>query len=201
MSRKVLAVAALAAAFFALAGLVVAGALQRLDQYAIAHWMPGFTPSEPRLVDWRGLVQPFRLDTPWWHKALELWTYPASFVVSGLLVAGLCVFLWRRGQTRAAVLWAAAWVAGNAIELLGKETLDRPTLHWAHNGVRIAIPSFHDSFPSGHTIRGLLVAALVVYLWRRALWPAVVWFVLVVLGGLLVGLALVLGVQAVATAR
>jgi undecaprenyl-diphosphatase len=76
--------------------------------------------------------------------------------------------------------------------------------------MRVAIPSFHGSFPSGHTIRALLVATLVIAFRPALRAPALVWFVgavvaLVVvaahtpsdvLGGLLVGLALVLAVRA-----
>ena len=37
--------------------------------------------------------------------------------------------LWRRGRRRAALVWAAAWIAGNAIEVLTKATLTRPPLY------------------------------------------------------------------------
>ena len=94
---------------------------------------------------------------------------PAS-VLPSLLIAGAgWLVLWRRGRRPAAIAWAAAWVAGTAIEVLTKETLTRPPLyaHGAH------LVGFDASFPSGHTIRIVLVAATIVVVWPAArLWVA-----------------------------
>lgn len=204
MTRRV-AAAVLAVSFAAVAALLVAGALNGLDDYALAHWMPGFAPSSSSGIDLTGLWRPFALDDPWWKKLLGLWTYPASVLVSGLVFAGGFAALRRRGRDRAALVWVAAWIAGNAIEVVGKELLDRPRLHW-HGA---AIASFQGSFPSGHTIRSILVTALVLSLFGpRARW-ALAWVALTlpflvvisahtpsdVLGGICVALALVLVVQ------
>ena len=204
--RCLIAALALAAAFAALSALVVTGKLQRPDQYALDHWMPGFSPSEVGGLDARGLWRPFPLAANWWQKVLDLWTYPGSFLVSGLATAVVCIVLWRRHQVAAAAIWLTAWVLANAIEYVGKRELDRPSLHWREHGVDVAIPSFHGSYPSGHTIRSLFVVALVFFVARRYAVPAVLWFLLVppflvisadhtptdVIGGLFVGLALVL---------
>jgi membrane-associated phospholipid phosphatase len=214
MRRRAVAVVLLLAAFGVVAGLVVSGTLQGVDEFAVDHWMPGFEPTSTTGLDWRGLWRPFALDEPVWQKALDLWMYPASVLVSGLVVAVATVLFRRRGQVRMAAIWSSAWLIGNAIELAGKSALDRPRLRWAHDGVRTVIPSFHNSFPSGHTIRSLVVVAIVVSLWPRARRPAIVWALLVlpflvvradhtpsdVLGGLCVGLALLLVARSAAVA-
>ena len=90
-----------------------------------------------------------------------LWTYPASPFVSGLIVL-LCA--WRLRSIGVIVLWIAA----NAIELAGKLIVDRPS---------VGVPGFSDSFPSGHTVRAFVTAAIVGWTWRRAGPPAVLWAV------------------------
>src|SRR5271154_1770548 len=165
--RCTLAAVGLSAAFCLLSVLVVTGKLQRPDQYALDHWMPGFSPAEVGGLDARGLWRPFPLAASWWQKALDLWTYPGSFLVSGLATAVACILLWRRRQLAAAAGWLAAWILANAVEKRGKRELDRPALHWQEHGVRVAIPSFHSSYPSGHTMRSLFVVAVVVFFARR----------------------------------
>jgi membrane-associated phospholipid phosphatase len=202
----------LAVGFGVVAWLVVAGKLQWLDEYAVDHWMPGFAPTPSASgIELRGVWRPFPLDATPLQKALDLWTYPGSVLVSGIVVAAAYVAFRRRGHARLGAIWVAAWLAANAVEYVGKRVLDRPALHWMHDGVRVAIPSFHSSFPSGHTIRALFVAVLVAVFWRRLRWGALVWFLLAlaflvvaadhtpsdVLGGLLIGSALVLVVRAV----
>jgi len=203
--RRCLAGAAvLAFAFGVLTAFVTAGKLQWLDVYAVRHWMPDFTPVQSGAFDTTGLWRPFPLDVAAWQQALDLWTYPGSFLVSGLATAVACVVLWRRGDTVAAGVWVAVWLLANAIEYAGKSGLDRPPIEWHGHG--LAIPTFRNSYPSGHTIRSLVVVALVIFLARRYAVPAIVWVVLVppflvisgnhtpsdVVGGAFVGLALVL---------
>jgi membrane-associated phospholipid phosphatase len=160
----------LAAAFAALAVLVSAGSLTRIDQWAADHLMPG--------AHYRATTQTFvesvvpLLHASWHpllHAIANVVTLPAS-VLPSLLIAGTgWLVLWRRGRRRAAVAWAAAWVAGTAIEVLTKDTLTRPALfeHGRH------LVGFDASFPSGHTIRIVLVAATVVVVWPAArLWVA-----------------------------
>jgi membrane-associated phospholipid phosphatase len=197
-----------AGAFGIVTALVVAGRLNSLDQYGIDHWSPALEPG-PSRADWRGLVRPFSWDISWWQKLLDAWTYPASVLVSVLIFAAACAVLVRRGRALDAVAWVSAWVAGNAIEVLGKGVLDRPPLYGTtDNGARLPVLGFADSYPSGHSFRSVLVAALVVYVWPRALWPALAWVALVpsllvvtgahtvsdVVGGSLLGLVAVLAV-------
>jgi membrane-associated phospholipid phosphatase len=102
------------------------------------------------------------------------------------------------GWRKDALLWATAWIAENAIEVLDKTVISRPGLEAAGPGV------FDQSFPSGHAIRAVVVVALLGLVWPRTAWPAGCWAftVLVALtvsgahtpsevaGGLLIGLML-----------
>ena len=100
-TRLGLAIAgSLAAAFVALAALVVAGRLDSLDRYAVVHWMPRLDPAKARhtIPPVRGVFLPFDLDpTPWWKRALDIVMYPASVLVSFTVFAVGCTVLWRRG--------------------------------------------------------------------------------------------------------
>src|SRR5919206_4376683 len=100
MARSLAATAAALAAFTV---LVVAGALTRIDNWAIDHVMPGVNPhSDVGIVTATGLWQPFSLDAEWWAKVVDTYMYPASFAVSALVAAACCLLLLRRGQRVAA---------------------------------------------------------------------------------------------------
>jgi membrane-associated phospholipid phosphatase len=205
------ALALTAAALAAFTGLVLAGALTGIDDWAIDHVMPGLDPhSHAGIVSWSSLWRPFPLDAVWWDKLLDAYLYPASFLASAVLVAAACGVLARRGRPVAAVLWLAAWLGANAVELVGKVGLARPDVHWS-NGVRpIHVVSFDHSYPSGHSARGVVLAALVAYALPRLRYAAAAWAAFVpaalvvagahtvsdVVGGTLLGLLLVLGVHA-----
>jgi undecaprenyl-diphosphatase len=164
-----LAAGAAAAGLIAVAAVVVAGGATRIDQYAVDHWMPAFDSSDDDspLLDVHQLY-PY-LGSPL-QAACNLWTFPASPLVSALvLVAG--GVLARRGRRDAALAWAVAWVLANAIEVLGKGVLERPTLQVGGS----AFPGFDSSFPSGHALRAVIGAALVAAVWPRAAKPALLW--------------------------
>ena len=79
----------------------------------------------------------------------------------------------RRARTagtprNAALAWAVAWVVANAVEVLGKGVLRRPTLHVTDGASRGDLHGFDGSFPSGHAMRAVLLAALVVAVSSRA---------------------------------
>lgn len=130
--------------FAALAVAVAAGACTGLDQWAVDHVMPGahFTGGQPSLVD--ALVP---LAGTHWSSALSVAAavvaIPASFLVA------LALATWRSR------LLGALIVAGTAVETLCKHVLTRPELH--HGGHHIV--AFDDSFPSGHALRAVIVAA------------------------------------------
>jgi membrane-associated phospholipid phosphatase len=205
------ALGGLAAALIVLTVLVVAGAVTSLDQFSLDHLMPWLVPGSPAGSSTAGFYRPFTLHSATAIKILDLWTYPCSVLVSGVVVTAACAVLWRRLGTVAAFAPAAAWVIGNAIEVAGKHFIVRPALYGTANGLRVHVTAFDDSFPSGHMIRGLLVAGAVVLVWKRATRWAVIWAVLVapalvlqaahtitdVVGGALVGVLLLVPVFAI----
>src|SRR6476646_2277324 len=99
------ALAATAAALAVFTILVLAGATTRIDDWAIDHVMPTLDPrSQGGIVHTRGLWRP---------KLLDVYLYPASFVVSALVVATLCTILARNGRRESALVWLGAWLAAN----------------------------------------------------------------------------------------
>ena len=132
--------------FAALAIAVAAGAFTGLDQWAVDHLMPGgtFTTEEAGLAE--ALIPLY--GTHWdnaWSVVTNIVTVPASFLVA----LALC---WWRSRPLAAMV-----VAATAVEALCKEVLTRPALYdGTHH-----IVGFDNSFPSGHTLRTVVVAALV----------------------------------------
>lgn len=167
--------------FLALAGLVAAGAFTWLDQYAVSHLMPWLQARSRSQVTVSSLTLP-SLGHSAGRALVDLWTYPAAFVPSLVLVLVCAWRLHARGCTTAAVTWCALWLAGNAVELLGKLRVERPALHRG----AVHVTSFDHSLPSGHTIRSLVVAGAIAWTWRRGglafAWAAGVPFALVALG-------------------
>jgi membrane-associated phospholipid phosphatase len=140
------AYAFLALSFAALAVAVAAGAFTGLDQWAVNHAMPGGRrePGDTSLVAALVPLYSTRWDSGW-SVASNIVTLPAGFL------AALAITWWRSRPLAVAV------VAATAVEALTKHLLDRPELH---RGADHLI-AFDDSFPSGHTLRAVLVAAVV----------------------------------------
>jgi membrane-associated phospholipid phosphatase len=201
--RAAVALAGLAAALAVVTALVAAGLLNGLDQYSVDHLMPWLEPNSQGGDGTAGYYRPFSLHTTTLTKVLSLWTYPCSLVISFLIVVWAAVKLWRRGPV-VALLPAAAWVVGNAIEVIGKRTIVRPGLYGGSDRIHIVV--FDDSFPSGHMIRGIVVAFAIALVYPRATRWVALWALLVapalvlqsahtltdVIGGTLVGLILVI---------
>jgi membrane-associated phospholipid phosphatase len=159
-----------AAAFAALSALVAAGALTRLDQWAMDHAMTDIRVAGNKVTLADALVPLLHTD---FGSPLDVVTgvatAPASLLLSFVLVAGCCAVLQRRGSARAAYAWACAWLAGNIVEVLCKWTLTRPALY--SHGLHVV--AFDSSFPSGHTIRSIVVAAALAAAFPAArLWVA-----------------------------
>jgi len=205
------ALAATSAALAVFTVLVVTGALTGVDNWAIDHVSPALNPySDVGVVALSGLWQPFGLDAPWWDKIVDLFMYPASFVVSALLVGVGCVVLLRRGARVPALVWAGAWCAANGAELVGKLGLTRPAVHWSNGPRPVHVLTFDNSYPSGHSARGVVVAALLAYVFPRLRVALAAWVVLVpaalvvggahtltdVVGGTTLGLLIVLAAHA-----
>ena len=172
MSRSRSFSVALGAGYAALAVLVATGALRGLDQWSVDHLMPGLDGGGSRRPSLLDAVVPLLHSS--WNGGLDavanVVTLPAQALVSSVLFGVCCLVLWRRGRKRAAIAWGAAWIVGGAIEVLTKSTLSRPLLH----GHGQALVAFESSFPSGHTLRAVLLAAV-----ATTVWPAAGrWFVL-----------------------
>jgi membrane-associated phospholipid phosphatase len=165
---------ACAAAFAALSVLVPAGALNGLDQWAVDQLMPG-QPGGSRGPSLAEAAVPL-LHASWatpLDVVANVVTLPAQALVASVLAAVCCLVLWRRGAQRPAFALGAGWIVANAIEVLCKSTLHRPLLH--ANGH--ALLGLQSSFPSGHTLRAVLLAAVVAAMWPAArgwvaLWAA-----------------------------
>jgi membrane-associated phospholipid phosphatase len=166
----------LGAAFGVLSWLVVSGRCTRLDQYAIDHLMTRVGTGPAHNSVWSAL-RPYPAGGSVSDIVFNVWTLPASVVVSGAVLALCCTVLERRGRRRAAGAWIVAWVAVNVIEVAGKDLLRRPDLSTAVNGARVHVAGFDTSFPSGHTARGLVIAFALAAVWPRLAWPAALWAV------------------------
>jgi membrane-associated phospholipid phosphatase len=154
-------VAAFAVAYAALAVLVATGALNGIDQWAVEHVMPGVDPrgGEPSLVEAAVPLLGATWDTTL-HVVTNLVTVPAQGFVS------LAILLALRDRR-----WLAAWLVCNAIELLCKHVIVRPPLY--EDGVHLL--GFDSAFPSGHTLRGLIVAVALASAWPRLRWLWAAW--------------------------
>jgi membrane-associated phospholipid phosphatase len=139
------------------------GACTRLDRYAVHHWMPWSHFGPHRLIEVASVFRP-QTESTFGGTLVALWTYPASPFISGLIVLACA---WKLGGRRGVVA-IGLWIVGNAIELIGKLVVARPSL---------GEPGFSDSFPSGHTLRAFVTAAILAWTWRRAGTPAFVWAV------------------------
>ena len=64
---------------------------------------------------------------------------------------------------------------GNGIEVIGKGTITRPALYREVNGVPVHIDAFDDSFPSGHMMRGVIVAFAIGLMFTRSWKWAALW--------------------------
>jgi membrane-associated phospholipid phosphatase len=152
--------ALLVCAFAALAALVAAGAFTHVDQWAVDHLMPGASFHTGAGGVLEGVVP--LLHSNWnsaYAIAANIVTLPASFLIS-LAIAFMC--------SRA---FGAALVTAVAIEVLCKEVLTRPALY---NG-SFHIAAFDSSFPSGHALRTVIVAAAVGWRWPGMRPIAIVW--------------------------
>lgn len=201
----------LAAAFAALSAVVALGALNGVDRYAVRHLMPGLDPRHSSVPTLGEVLVPISGSHSASSIAADLWLYPASVPFSALVVGGCGVALLRRGLRRAAVVWVAAWVVANAVEVLVKDAVRKPAL--SAQGYHLV--AFDSSFPSGHTLRSLLVVAVLAVVAVRAgrwaaVWAATVPPLLVVAGwhtpsdvagGLLLGLFFVAAARLAAVER
>jgi membrane-associated phospholipid phosphatase len=211
----VLVLAGLGLALVVLTALVWAGSLNRFDQFGVNHFMPWLEPRETHAGATVGLYRPFSPDASTWSKAFALWTYPCSILISTLIVVVAGIVLWRRYGPVVGLLPAAAWIIGNAVEVVGKGMITRPPLYLTTHGAPFHVEPFDDSYPSGHMLRGVIVAFALALIFTRswkwlALWAVLVGPALVldaahtvtdVVGGALIGLILLVLVLCVVRAE
>ena len=180
----------LVAAFVLLTAAVAAGALRPVDRYAIDHLMPfaddsvagTIAPSEP----WNAIRPILRGHRSVAQSVGALAFAPADTISALLLGAGATLLIRRRGRPwRAGAVWIAAVVAGLVVEVSGKLVI--PQISYTYASVVFGV-KISGTFPSGHTTRSVIVAAMVVSMWPRMLPLALAWVAYVTsvleLGGL-----------------
>lgn len=219
MTRRLWIAGVASLAFVALGGLVAIGACSSPDQFAVDHLMPGLYPYFTHDVHWSALgsaeaggrvivplsssTNPNRII----NRVADVAYIPEGGLTATLLYCLCAIAALVRGWRLPAVVgWLGAYGVGNVLELLGKTTIARPPLHAIALYGSPQVWKFDTSFPSGHTIRALLLAAFVASVfpsirWLAAAWAAAVMVLLVVagthtpsdvLGGLLAATALVM---------
>ncbi len=206
MSRNALRAALLAAtlAFAILAVLVAVGALTRIDDYGLDHLGAGGVPVESEIPLLGRLFQ-YHGDS---LDASQVVRLPGTVAASVLLLLLGCAILWRRGDRKAVLLWGGAFIAANVVVIACKETIAKPALYGLYNTEPVKLSEFDMSFPSGHTMRIALLAALFAYVWHWLRWPLLACVVVAVatieidhlhtlsdiVGGLLLGASAILSV-------
>ncbi len=181
----------LVAAFAVLTIAVAADGLRPVDRYAIDRLMP-FTddnvagtiaPSEP----WDAIRPILQGDRSVAESVAALAFAPADTVSALLLAGGATLLLVRRRRRpwRAGAVWIAGVLAGLVVEVAGKIVI--PQISYTPASVVLGV-RIGGTYPSGHTTRSVIVAAMVVWLWPRVLPLAIIWVAYVAsvleLGGL-----------------
>jgi membrane-associated phospholipid phosphatase len=180
----------LLAAFVVLTGLVAAHALRPVDRYAIDHLMPyasdsvagTIAPSEPQ-----NAVKPIAHGHRSLPQSIAALAFAPADSISALLLAALTtvVIRRRRGPWRAGLVWIAALFAGLAVEGLGKLLI--PQVKFTYSSVVLGV-KIEGTYPSGHTMRSVIVATMIASLWPRVRPFAIAWVLYVTavleLGGL-----------------
>jgi membrane-associated phospholipid phosphatase len=170
----------LGAAFAVLTAAVQAGWLHPVDRYAIHHLQPfasdtfekNVAPPEP-VSALAPIVSGDRIAIA---SGFAIVLAPADTAAALILVAGVGLVLRRRGRPRAAVAWMAAILAGLVIEVAGKGLVDQLGFG---TSVTVLGVTIDGSYPSGHTIRSVIMAAMVASVWPRARYAVIAWAVVV----------------------
>ncbi len=153
--------------------------------------MPGLTATSGKPSFLGSLVPIFHPSKEHGHVAVAAANYSivwiASPIPSTLLVASALLYLSTRGRKRLALWLGTVFIAANAAEFVGKRLITRPPLYAEQAGERIHVRPFDSSFPSGHMIRAVVLAACLVTCFPRTRPIALVWLtavaVMLVVGG------------------
>lgn len=174
-------VAAFLAAFLVLTVLILVGAMRPVDQWSANHLMPWKDhPRRPPTTLERAVAPAAasaRGDVPALAAGGFLLAATAAPLPATLAFAAGCVLIARRSR-RAAATWAAMYMAGGAVELVGKALVSRPGITELVHGAPVVQAAFNTSYPSGHTIRAVMVVGLLGCLTRQAHRAAIVWIAL-----------------------
>ena len=180
----------LAGAFAILTIVVAAHALRPVDRYAIDHLQPFnadnvATTIAPALPQ-RALRPILAGDRSAAQTVAAIAFAPADSISALVLAAVAAAILVRRGRPwPEAGAWLGAVAAGLAVEGLGQ--LAVPQIQFSPPSTTFGV-TLHNTYPSGHSMRAVIVAAMATALWPRLRLPAVVWVVYVTavleLGGL-----------------
>lgn len=170
----------LGAAFVVLTATVQAGLVRPVDRYAIHHLQPlasstfqkNVAPPEP-VSALRPVVSGHRSAVA---SICAIVFAPADTAAALILVAGTGLALRRRGRPSAGVAWMAAFLAGLVIEVIGKALVDQLAFG---TSVTVLGVTIDGSYPSGHTIRSVILAAMFASAWPRARHAAIAWVVVV----------------------
>jgi membrane-associated phospholipid phosphatase len=150
-----------AAAFAALAVLVSTGALAGLDQWGVNQLMPDSGSRHEKTGLLESLIPFLHQRWDWGLSTLaNVVTLPASPLVS------LAILVYCRNAPL-----VLAWLWADAVEFLCKHVIERPALYDGS----VHISPFDSSFPSGHTLRTVLVVAAVIAAWPRSRPWALAW--------------------------
>ena len=166
-ARNNLFLAVPAALLAAMVGLVVAGALNGVDQWACDHLTPfaGSPGGPPTFLE--SLVPLFHSA---WHPAgvavAQVVTLPGQVILSFLLVG---VGAWKLRAPG----WMLAWLSATVVEVVFRRLVTRPALY--RDGVHLT--GFDASWPSGHALHCTLVAAVFAAAWPRLRVPLAAWLV------------------------
>jgi membrane-associated phospholipid phosphatase len=179
----------LAAAFLILTAAVGTGLVRPVDRFALNHLQPlsgtslaqTVAPPDP-LVALRPVVHGNRSVLV---SSGAIAFAPADTLTAVIIVAATGLMLYRRGRPRAAAAWIVALLAGLAIEGTGKLLVDQ--IQFSPGSTILGV-TLNGSYPSGHTIRSVILASMAATLWPRTRPWLVAWVVLVTslleLGGL-----------------
>jgi membrane-associated phospholipid phosphatase len=145
--------------FVALAAAVAVGWLQWLDRFAVRHLMPGLP------AHFRRVRHPFHSELVRWLAAVV--SLPASTIAAAVLVAAAAIVLWRRRARWEALAGLLSLAAIEIVEVVSRHAVTRPAMKVPVHGGTVRDFGVHASFPSGHTARALLLAALAARLLGR----------------------------------
>ena len=110
---------------------------------------------------------------------------PADTLAAVVIVAVVGLMLYRRGRPRAAAAWIVALLGGLAVEGTGKLLIDQ--IQFGPSSTIFGV-TLNGSYPSGHTIRSVILATMAATLWPRMRLWLIAWVALVTslleLGGL-----------------